>query len=120
MFILRSHEISARILFGDTCLDLYQCKCLTRRLDSVLDSVGDPVFGYRMSDQPSNAIWGNPTAGLYDSASKGFSSIVSAVRSDNDFTQADARNVAKVFPWGNWLMVRWLTGSVGAFRCWSV
>lgn len=58
-----------------------------------------------MSDQPSNAIWGNPTAGLYDSASKGLSSIVSAVRSDNDFTQADARNVAKVFPWGNWLPV---------------
>lgn len=71
--------------------------------DSALDSFGDPVFGYRMSDQPSNAIWGNPTAGLYDSASKGLSSVVSAVRSDNDFTQKDARNVAKVFPWGNWL-----------------
>lgn len=42
---------------------VHSCRQHPRRLR-------DPVSGYRMSDQPSNAIWGNPTAGLYNSASK--------------------------------------------------
>lgn len=71
--------------------------------DSALDSFGDPVFGYRMSDQPSNAIWGNPAAGLYDSASKVLSSVVSVVRSDNDFNAGGRSQRRQVFPWGNWL-----------------
>lgn len=71
--------------------------------DTALDSFGDPVFGYRMSDQPANALLGNPTYGLLDTAMKGVGSIASASSSTNDFTQKDAQNVAKAFPFSNWL-----------------
>lgn len=73
--------------------------------DSALAMAGqDPVFGFRMSGQASNFLTGNPTFSLVDDAQKGLGTIGGNLLSgDNNMSQQDARNVAKAFPWGNWV-----------------
>jgi len=72
--------------------------------DTALVAAGvDPVFGYRMSAQPSS-LFSNPTSTLLDDLQKGVGGALGNVLSgDNQLSQQDVRNVARAFPWGNWL-----------------
>ncbi|MDP3255374.1 phage tail tip lysozyme [Bosea sp. (in: a-proteobacteria)] len=73
--------------------------------DTALAAAGvDPVFGYRMTSQPSNLVTGNPTFGLIDDVQKGLGGMAGNLLSrDNNLSQQDVRNVARAFPWGNWV-----------------
>lgn len=73
--------------------------------DTALSAAGvDPVFGYRMTSQPSHLVTGNPTFGLVDDLQKGVGGMVGNVLSgDNQLSQQDVRNLTRTFPWGNWV-----------------
>ncbi|HEV2509679.1 phage tail tip lysozyme [Bosea sp. (in: a-proteobacteria)] len=73
-------------------------------VDTALGAAGvDPVFGYRMSGQPSSML-SNPTTTLFDDAQKGLGGVLGNVLSrDNQLSQQDVRHAVRAFPWGNWV-----------------
>ncbi|MGY6250904.1 hypothetical protein ACXIUS_25760 [Bosea thiooxidans] len=71
-------------------------------VDTALGAAGvAPVFGYRMSRQPSSLL-SNPTTTLFDDAQKGVGAMAGNIlNGDNQLSQQDVRGLAKAFPWGN-------------------
>lgn len=72
-------------------------------VDSAVTMAGfDPVFT-RVSGQHTDAFFGNPTIGLLNDTAKGISGIAANLADGNDVSQADVRNLAKMFPYQNWI-----------------
>lgn len=73
-------------------------------IDSGARGVGlDPLFDFRTTGQPTDALFGNPTVGLIDDAAKATAGAVDIFR--GGFSQADARNMLRVLPFQNVLPV---------------
>lgn len=71
----------------------------------------DPVFT-RVSGQATDAFFGNPTIGLLDDVAKGVSGIAANLSDGNDVSQADVRNLAKAFPYQNWIPLQALLSTM--------
>lgn len=61
----------------------------------------DPIFDFRTTGQSSDAIFGNPTVGLIDDASKATAGIAQLLSGEG--SQAGMRSVARVLPLQNFL-----------------
>lgn len=73
--------------------------------DTALSLAGqEPVFGFRMTSQPSHLVTGNPTFGLFDDVKNGVGGMAgNALSRDNQLSQRDVTNLVRAFPWGNWV-----------------
>lgn len=67
---------------------------------------GDPLFDARTTGQPSDAFFGNPTAGLFDSVAGIGPAVGSMVREGRSPTQGELRKAMGVLPLQNLLGVQ--------------
>lgn len=72
--------------------------------DSGLGLVGqDPMFSYRTTGQPSNLLFGNPTAGYIDDFQSGVGGVVDAFIDDREVSQQEMRAAFRLAPFQNML-----------------
>jgi hypothetical protein len=70
-------------------------------VDTGLRPLGfQPVFDARTTGQASDALFGNPSVGLFNDALKGIGGVAGMAHG-NPYSQADARSLGRVLPFGN-------------------
>jgi hypothetical protein len=62
-----------------------------------------PQFDFRTTGQTTDILFGNPTTGLLDDLQKFSKGIVRPPYEGRDRSQTEYRNIARVFPFQNWM-----------------
>lgn len=63
----------------------------------------DPIFEYRNTAQPTDILFGNPTAGLLNDAVAGLGGVLGAAREGREPTQGEVRDLYRLLPFQNFI-----------------
>jgi len=64
---------------------------------------GSPMFDFRTSGQPTDAIFGNPTMSMLDDLSKASKGMIQPWMQGRERSQQEYRNIARIAPLATWL-----------------
>lgn len=71
-----------------------------------------PMFDFRTTEQPSNALWGNPTMATMDQVVSGLKGISQPILGGRAITQKEARDISRLLPFGNSIPMVLLTDTL--------
>lgn len=86
-------------------------------MDSALAMAGQaPVFNFRNTGLPSNALFGNPTMSLLDDASKAGGGWINPLLHGREMSQQEARSLARMAPFSTAMPMVWALNGMVADR----
>lgn len=79
-------------------------------------TVGEPLFDFRTTGNPSDIVTGNPTGDLIDSAADLGQAITKGLSGDAELSQKELRDAARAAPMQNFLPFAWIFNAMIADR----